>query len=142
MAPSLDALFDRLAIDDLITAYAVALDQRDWDAMTGLFAPGAVLDYTAFEGPRASVEEAVAWVAEGISGFAVSQHLCANREITLYPGGDTDAAKARCAVLNPLVDHQGRVFLVGGTYEDCMRRTPEGWRLAERVAKPAWSDFG
>ena len=142
MAPSIDALFDRLAIDDLITAYAVAVDQRDWDAMAALFAPDAVLDYTAFDGPRGTVDEAVAWVAEGLSGFAVSQHLCANREISLYPGGDNDAARARCAVFNPLVDHQGRVFSVGGTYEDSLRRTPDGWRFAERVAKPAWSDFG
>lgn len=133
-----DAVADRLAIGDLITAYATAIDARDWDRLKRLFTGDAVLDYSAFDGPRAGVEEAVAWVADGLSGFPVSQHLCANREIEV----DGDAATARCAVFNPLVDGEGRVFLVGGSYADCFVRTPDGWRFAERVATPSWSTFG
>lgn len=132
------AIADRLAVDDLLTAYAVAVDARDWDGLKALFTPDAVLDYSAFEGPRAGVDDAVSWVAQGLSGFPVSQHICTNREIEV----DGDTATARCAVFNPLVDAQGRNFYVGGTYEDRLVRMPGGWRFAERVARPAWSDFG
>ncbi|MBI2168044.1 MAG: nuclear transport factor 2 family protein [Actinobacteria bacterium] len=129
---------DRLDIDDLLTAYAVAVDGRDWDGLKALFAEGAVLDYSAFDGPRGDVDTAVAWVAEGLAGFPVSQHVCANREIAVTG----DSGTARCAVINPLVDGKGKVFMVGGSYEDTLVRTPAGWRFAERVARATWSDFG
>lgn len=130
---------DRLAVDDLITAYAVAVDARDWEAMKALFAAGALLDYSAFDGPRAEATEALAWVARGLEGFPVSQHICANREIRISDDGTT--ATARCAVYNPLVDQQGRLHHVGGYYHDRLVKTPEGWRFSERVARPAWSSF-
>lgn len=132
---------DRLAIDDLITAYAVAVDAREWDVLKALFAEDAVLDYSEFDGPRADADTGIAWVAEGLVGFPVSQHLCVNRAVRLYPDGD-DTASATCAVFNPLVSAEGRVFYVGGTYDDRFTRTASGWRFAERVARPAWSDFG
>lgn len=129
---------DRLEIDDLLTAYAVAVDAREWEALKRLFTGDAVLDYSGFEGPRAPVDEAIEWVAGGLSGFPVSQHLTTNREIAV----DGDTATARCAVLNPLVDTRGRIAFVGGYYEDRLVRTADGWRFAERVARPAWSSFG
>jgi len=129
---------DRLEIDDLVTAYAVTVDSRDWDGLSALFAPDAVLDYTAFDGPRATVDEAVPWVAAGLESFPVSQHLQVNRQVWL----DGDTARGRCAVFNPMVDRNGNVVQVGGHYDDRYVRTPAGWRFAERVATPAWSTFG
>lgn len=137
-----EEIADRIEIDDLLTAYAVAVDARDWDAVAALFADGAVLDYSAFDGPRAGAIEAIAWVAEGLSGFPVSQHLVTNRQVWLAVDGDLDTARARCEVFNPMVDSDGTVVQVGGSYEDRLVRTPAGWRFAERVARPAWSTFG
>ena len=132
-----EEIADRLEIDALITAYAVSVDARDWDALRALFADDAVLDYSALDGPRAGVDEAVAWVAEGLSGFPASQHLCVNREIHVLG----DQARARCALFNPLVDGAGRVHYVGGRYDDRFVRTTDGWRFRQRVATPTWSDF-
>lgn len=139
---TLEEVSDRIEIDDLLTAYAAAVDAREWDVLAGLFADGAVLDYSAFDGPRAGAPEAIAWVAEGLSGFPVSQHLVTNRQVWLGDGGDPDAARARCEVFNPMVDANGTVVQIGGSYEDRLVRTPAGWRFAERVARPAWSTFG
>lgn len=136
-----EEIADRIAIDDLLTAYAAAVDARDWDGLAALFAPDAVLDYSAFDGPRAGAVDAIGWVAEGLSGFPVSQHLITNRQVWLAVDGDPDTARARCEVFNPMVDSNGTVVQVGGSYEDRLIRSSDGWRFAERVARPAWSTF-
>lgn len=41
---------DRLAVDELITEYAVAVDDGDWEAYRGLFAPEGRADYRSAGG--------------------------------------------------------------------------------------------
>ena len=41
-------LADRLAIQDLIARYPLAVDGQDWDALDELFVPDARIDFTAF----------------------------------------------------------------------------------------------
>lgn len=138
--PSLRALADRLEITDLLTRYATALDGGDWDGARSVFAAGAVLDYTAFDGPRGEPAEVMAWVADALSGFDMSQHLLGNVQVVL----DGDEATASCYVFNPMgqrgADGSLSLFYVGGTYHDRLRRTPDGWRITERVARAAFFD--
>lgn len=127
---------DRVEIDDLLTAYATALDTRDWEGVRAVFTDDAVLDYTEFGGPRGPVDEAVTWISESLAAIPVTQHFVTNRVVEI----DGDEAAAVCALFNPIVTPDGAVSYVGGSYEDRLVRTPAGWRITERVARMKWAD--
>lgn len=77
----LATVMDRLAVDDLITGYAAAVDDSDWTAYRALFAPDGRADYRGsggIEGPAAEVAD---WLAETMTLFPVRQHLIVNRRV-------------------------------------------------------------
>lgn len=59
-AHELEALADRLAIEDLLTRYASAVDRRDWGLYRSVFTDDAHIDYTSAGGIAGSLEEVVA----------------------------------------------------------------------------------
>ena len=68
----------------------------------------------------------------------MTQHLVTNRAVTV--SGDT--ATCRSCLFNPMgvTDGDGlAVFLEGGYYRDKLVRTPDGWRIAERIEEPTFS---
>jgi 3-phenylpropionate/cinnamic acid dioxygenase small subunit len=137
--PSLEAIADRLEIEDLLTRYASALDARDWERFASCFLPDALLDYTSAGGIRGRLPEVRAWLEKVMAGFPAGQHLVVNREIELQ--GDT--ARCRSVFLNPMGVPDGsggtRLFVDGGAYHDRLVRTPDGWRIAERVEETNWT---
>lgn len=77
----LATVMDRLAIDDLITGYAAAVDDADWTGYRALFTPDGRADYRGsggIEGPAAEVAD---WLAETLTLFPVRQHLIVNRRV-------------------------------------------------------------
>lgn len=130
---------DRMEIGDLFVAYARALDTRDWEGLGTVLTDDPVLDYSAFDGPRAGVAEVVPWLQANLGAFALSQHFVGNVQVW-FDG--PDAARARCEIINPMLNPRegGGLggFLVGGSYDDRLVRTAAGWRIAERVASPSW----
>lgn len=140
MADDIDlrSVADRLAIDDLITRYSTALDDRDFDLLDTVFTAGADLDYEevgGFRGDRAAFK---AWMAEVAPYFDMWLHHATNRAITV----EGDTARAVTYLLNPVV-LKGRpgVLLEGGRYHDRLERTPEGWRITARREEPLWHDW-
>jgi hypothetical protein len=138
---ALEAIVDRLAIDDLLTDYAAALDDRDWDRLRSLFLADAEFDYTAAYGIRARRDEAVDWLAKQVSvEFApVIQHHLTNRRWRQFG----DEAEGTADMFNPdVVDGgDGARFLLfnGGRYEFTVVRTPDGWRFGRLAATVLWS---
>jgi hypothetical protein len=128
-----------MQIRELLDTYAAGIDTRDWSLLVSCCTPDATLDYSAYGGPKGSVQEAVDWIAAAMSRIAVSQHLLTNVRISV----DGDSATAKCYLFSPLAADTGnsarRTFLVGGHYDDRLRRTEDGWRIEERVAGPAWT---
>ena len=133
------AIVDRIAIDDLLTRYASALDRRDWATWRSCFTADAFIDYTSAGGISGSVDEVAAWLAEVMPLFAMTQHLVTNREITVAG----DRATARSAFFNPLGVDDGRdgltLYFDGGYYNDELQRTAAGWRIARRIEESSYS---
>ncbi|HEY3703272.1 MAG TPA: nuclear transport factor 2 family protein [Acidimicrobiales bacterium] len=129
---------DRIEIDDLLTRYATAVDTRDWDLYQTVFTPDALIDYTSSGGIRGELAEVTKWLSDALSGFSMSQHLVTNRDIRV--AGDT--ATSRSYFYNPMgrTKRDGTLDLmfVGGYYRDQLRRTGDGWRIAERIQDTAW----
>lgn len=135
---TLAEIADRLAIDDLLTRYASAVDAKDWDLYASCFTPDARIDYTASGGIAGTLAEVRAWLAEVMGFFPICQHVVANR--TIVVAGDT--ATSRSYLFNPMVvgdRESGGLFLEGGVYRDRIVRTSDGWRIAERIEEASWS---
>ncbi|MEU9122548.1 nuclear transport factor 2 family protein [Streptomyces sp. NPDC048506] len=143
-------VMDRLAIDDLVTGYAVAVDDGDWTGYRALFTPDGRVDYRSAGGIEGSAEEIAAWLAEMLQHFAIRQHLIVNRRITLSrrDGAPGDTATVQADYLNPMRlagsadDAEGGPtapnYTCAGRYEFFARRTPDGWRLTGVVVHEKW----
>lgn len=126
------ALFDRLAIEEVLVRYCDAIDGGDFALLERVFTPDAVLDYTASGGPRGPFPEVRAWLERALAPFELVQHVLGNLRVEVQG----DRARSRCYFTNPMgAPGRGRgvSFLCGGIYRDVLVRTAEGWRIAERV---------
>ncbi len=139
MESPLQTVHDHFEIDGLLTAYAQAVDDRAFDRLAAVFAPDAQLDYRSAGGIRGAFPEVRQWLAEVLPLFTWTQHLVANRVITVDTDGDT--ASARSDFHNPnemVVDGEPWLFVVGGRYHDRLARLPVGWRITHRVEETLW----
>ncbi|WP_225827945.1 nuclear transport factor 2 family protein [Streptomyces naphthomycinicus] len=136
---------DRLAVDDLVTAYAVAVDDGDWAAYRGLFTADGRADYRSAGGIEGDAERVAAWLAESLALFAMRQHLIVNRQVRFgtleHDTGDT--ARVRADYLNPLRfagpdGDEAPDLVCGGRYDFGVLRTADGWRLREVVVQEKW----
>ncbi|MEV7086307.1 nuclear transport factor 2 family protein [Streptomyces sp. NPDC093085] len=140
----LATVMDRLAIDEVITRYAVALDEADWPGFRALFTPEGRADYTGaggIEGPAAEVAD---WLAGTLRPYPVRQHLIVNRRLRLqdlggYPG---DRAEARADYLSPLAGSGGVELLRGGTVRFGLLRDDGRWRLGSVAVTEKWRSAG
>lgn len=131
---------DRLAIEDLLKRYCRAIDDGDWELLDTVFTPDALVDYTSSGGIRGQYPEIRAWLAQVLPQFAVRQHMVTNLDIRL----DGDRATSCASLYNPMgwkqPDGSVRLFFVGGYYMDRLVRTPQGWRIVERIEQQTWRD--
>ena len=95
--PDLDRLADRAAIQDLATAYAYAVDDRDWTRWEALFLPDALVDYTSAGGIAGTPAEVAAWMPGAMAIFAFCLHTTSTHEIR-FTG--PDRAEGRVHVFN------------------------------------------
>ncbi|WP_449480981.1 nuclear transport factor 2 family protein [Streptomyces avidinii] len=146
----LAAVMDRLAIDELVTGYAVAVDDGDWDAYRALFAPGGRADYGSAGGVEGPAGEVADWLAETMKLFPVRQHLIVNRLIRVADlgGSPGDTAQVRADFLNPMrlegeEPSDGTVtapnFVAAGRYAFALVRTARsGWRFSRVTVQEKW----
>ncbi|MEV6955298.1 nuclear transport factor 2 family protein [Streptomyces sp. NPDC051183] len=148
----LATVMDRLAIDEVVTGYAVAVDDGDWEAYRALFAPGGRADYSSAGGLEGPAGEVADWLAETMKLFPVRQHLIVNRLIRLADlgGSPGDSAEVRADFVNPMrlagTDDAGAAgavtapnFIAAGRYAFALVRTPyAGWRLSRVTVHEKW----
>jgi len=124
---------DRLAIQDLATAYAHAVDDRDWPRWEALFLPDARIDYTSAGGIAGTPAELAAWMPAALAAFEFCLHSTSTHEIR-FTGPDT--ATGRVHVFNrngARWEGQPEIVDVGAVYEDTYARDGDRWRFASRV---------
>lgn len=137
--PDVQGVADRLAIADVLHAYADAVDRHDWPGAAAMFTQDALLDYTASGGPVGSRTEVVDWIRESLAPLGRIQHSLTNLRVEVAG----DRARATCLLLNPIQlgtgPEAGPGLLVGGHYDDHLRRTAEGWRIEARLQATLWT---
>lgn len=136
---SLEDVAHRIEIDDLLTRYAIAVDDEQFDLLDTVFTPDAILDYTSAGGPRAPYPEVKAWLAQALSmGAPARMHMIGNKQVVI----EGSTAKVRAYFFNPFVkeaaDGGYEYSLGGGYYNHKLQLTPEGWRSVELYEKRVW----
>jgi hypothetical protein len=144
----LAAVMDRLAVDGLITDYAVAVDDGDWAAYRELFTSDGRADYRSAGGIEGEVGKVAAWLEESMRLFSMRQHLIVNRRLRFgvldQDRGDT--ARVQADYVNPMRLAAGGApatapdFVCGGRYTFELLRTEDGWRVREVVVQEKGQD--
>ncbi len=142
----LATLRDRLAVDGMITDYAVAVDDGDWEAYRSLFAPDGRADYRSAGGIEGDAGSVAAWLAESMRLFSMRQHLIVNRRVRfgILEQDTGDTAGVQADYINPMRfagNGQGSSapdFVCGGRYAFGLLRTEDGWRLREVIVQEKW----
>jgi hypothetical protein len=142
----LATVMDRFALDGLVTEYAVAVDDGDWEAYRGLFTADGRADYRSAGGIEGDAGEVAGWLAQSMRLFPMRQHLIVNRRVRfgILEQDTGDTARVQADYINPMkfAGHDGGStapdFVCGGRYAFGLLRTDDGWRLRQVVVQEKW----
>lgn len=137
---SAEEMADRMAINDLITCYVHALDDREYDVLDSVFMPDSVFDLTSAGAIRGLWPEVKELYKSQKDIYVNYLHIYANVRIDFDPG--RTSARVKSKVINPIgvPDENGnvRLFQVQGGYDDIFVKTENGWRIKERTWLHGW----
>ena len=115
---------DRLELHELPGRYGDAIDDRDWDRLDQIFTADAVFDLTDLGAPRLEGLDAIKrYMAED------ADHPRTHTMTNIYVDETAEGARLRFRILALLPERR-----VGtASYYDDVVKTPEGWRVQNRV---------
>jgi uncharacterized protein (TIGR02246 family) len=138
-------LTDRVALRDLVDAYARGVDRREPEAVAALFTEDGRL--AIYEGDPNTVEPArvrngrheIATALAGLSRYAVTTHFLGQQRVDLC--SDSATGETYC-IAHHLTDADGRRHdhVLSIRYLDRYVRTADGWRIEERRLAIDWTD--
>ena len=135
---SLEEISDRLELEELMVSYSHAIDFKNFDELDDVFTPDAFIDYTVFGGPAGKYPEVKEFLQNTMPMFKSYYHMVSTSKIVV--DGDTATGVTICH--NPMVlagaDGSDQVFVCGLWYRDKYVRTPQGWRISERVEEKTY----
>ncbi len=136
---SVSLVADRLAISDLVHAYAQGVDRRDPEAVARLFTENGT--FVAYASPGASEPTSRSQGREEITRaiamarhYRSTTHTIGNHLATVQ--GDEASGETRCVAYHVLGDEGSEMLLVWHIrYLDTYVRQPDGWRILDRVLR-------
>lgn len=118
---------DFVELQQLLSRYCHIVDAKAWDQLDQIFAADASVTVAGVYPTSTGIEDLRAL-------YARMNHPVAHTSSSVIVV-DSGSATARLASKWVTIRADG---LTGtGVYEDVVVRTPEGWRISERVARPA-----
>jgi ketosteroid isomerase-like protein len=119
-------------IIDLTLRYAWALDTKQFDLLDDVFAPDAT---GMLRGRECVGRDAIKdRISSAIVRFDVTQHITTNHQVVVV--GATATCRTQLQSQHVLGDKN---FIVGGYYEDELRKTADGWRITHRLMQQTWT---
>jgi len=137
MDTALAELLDKQEIAELCAKYAYALDQKDWSALRGCFTDAPVFVHPG--GRIEGIDGIVNRTRGALEPLDASQHLLGNIVVDV----DGDTARSICYFQAQHLrtgTPGGDTYIIAGSYSDTLTRTPQGWRITERVQAYSWRD--
>jgi ketosteroid isomerase-like protein len=136
---------DRLAIRELVEAYAHCADRRDAKGQMALFTPDThFVVFMNAKDPTPSQElhsrEALAPVFAELNQYAATTHFVGQSTI-LTLSGDRATGEAYCLAHHVTVDGSKRRLMVASLrYNDTFVKSDGGWLFSERLLHVDWVD--
>ena len=135
---------DRLAIRELLDAYAFCADTRDAEGQKALFTDDThFVVYMAGEGSDATDElsgrESLTPVFENLNTYEVTMHF--NGQSTVALDGDRATGETYCLAHHVFSDDgERRLMIAAIRYQDSFVKTERSWRFAERRLYVRWTE--
>jgi hypothetical protein len=136
---------DRLAIRELVEAYAHCADRRDANGQMALFTPDThFVVYMNARDPTPSQElhsrEALAPVFADLNQYAATTHFVGQSTITSL-ADNRATGEAYCLAHHVTVDGSKRGLMVASLrYNDTFVKTDAAWLFSERLLYVDWVD--
>lgn len=123
---------DRADVTAVINRYSDALDDRDWAILDDFFTEDAVAYYgSARSTPVTGRAEIVRMIRSNLDGCGPSQHLFGNHVVDIDGDVATSSCKARVCHFGAGDRASLTPYECFGVYRHTLRRTGDGWRVAE-----------
>jgi SnoaL-like domain len=137
-------LEDRAQISEQVIRYAMAVDRRDWAMLGRCFTDPVHADFTEAGSVAADFarDDLVGLISGAIGGFTATQHLSPNHVIEF----DVDDSGRAVCYSSMYAQHylagaqDGDFFLLRGSYDNHLRRTPDGWRIERLIQHVSWPE--
>jgi SnoaL-like domain len=142
---SADEAADRLAIRELVDAYAFCADARDAEAQKALFTDDThFVVYMAGEGSDATDDlrgrESLTPVFDNLNTYEVTMHF--NGQSTVALDGDRATGETYCLAHHVYADDGERKLMIAALhYRDIFAKTDATWRFAERRLYVRWTEI-
>lgn len=124
-------------VEAVLFRYAHHYDAGDIDAAVGCFLPDGLMRVSIRPEPVTGHEQLTAFFTAARQArrdaHTQPRHLVSNVLVELGKDGATAQSSAYMSLL--LSDAAGSRVDCTGVYEDRLRRTPDGWRFAERFLR-------
>jgi hypothetical protein len=102
-----------------------------------VFTSDAFIDYTVFGGSAGDLKATKEFLASAMPMFGPYQHMVSGTSMRI--DGDTAETKTQCH--NPMTmgeSDEPDLMVCGLWYVDKLVRTPDGWRIKERVEEKVY----
>ena len=136
---------DRLAIRELVDAYAHCADRRDAKGQMALFTQDArFLVFMDYNSPEPTQElhgrESLAPVFDNLNTYAVTMHF--NGQSTVWMNGDGATGESYCLAHHLSVGQDGQrtMMIASIRYLDEFVKQDGGWLFAERRLMVNWTE--
>jgi ketosteroid isomerase-like protein len=143
VAISREEAADRLAIRELVEAYAYCADRRDAKGQMALFtADTRFVVYMDAKDPKPSQElhsrEALAPVFDDLNRYAATMHFVGQSTV-LSLSGDHATGEAYCIAHHLMVDGEKRRMMIAYLrYRDAFAKIEGAWLFVERLLYVDW----
>ncbi|MEO6319724.1 MAG: nuclear transport factor 2 family protein [Polaromonas sp.] len=126
----LERLLLERELHQVLIAYALLCDGRDWRGIGNVFSDDASATYGGRALPdRAAIES---MLRNNLGGCGPTQHLLGNLQVWVEGGQVTSRIEVR-ASHRGTGEKQDQTYDCMGHYQDRWTRTPDGWRIAHRA---------
>jgi 3-phenylpropionate/cinnamic acid dioxygenase small subunit len=114
----------------VLATYARACDERRWDLFDEVFTEDAVTEAGGVVAHGRAAR--VASIRRHLGGCGFTQHLLGNQVV--HVEGDEATSSVRVRAFHVGAGERSHLtYEVLATYDDRLRRTPQGWRIHHRV---------
>lgn len=139
MVLSLEQISDHIQIENVLTRYCYAVDDRDWNAYRSLFTHDAVIDDRITGGIQSGVEEHIQYLEKALSKVVLSQHAISTIRIDVTCDNAFVRTHCSCPMVVGLGESKTRVFFQGLWYRNTLVRTHDGWKISRLAEEGYWT---